>query len=473
VTFKNHHPVYISATEVNGTALATGVYPGQSGIVGNNEYRPAIDATRSIMTASPAAIRKADALTGNHYLAFPTVAELLHAQGLRTVIAGAKPVALLFDRFPRPDDRQGVALFAGKVLPEALAAKLAGQLGPFPAEGKSASERDAWTTAALTGPLWEQGVPPFSVLWLSEPDSSQHRHGPGSPAALAAIKSADENLARVLAALAQKGLRQQTDIIVVSDHGFSTIACNTDVAKALNQHGFHARRAFPEPGPRQGDILVVDNGGSAFLYVTGHKPALVEKVVHFLQGRPFCGVVFTRQPVPGAFRLEQARDDAPTAPDIVLSLRWSRDPNQHGTPGQIYSDYSEYGPGRGMHGSLSLFDMHNTCVAAGPDFRQGALDDLPTGSIDIAPTVLWLLGVQPTQKQSGRLLSEALVEPPAPAPSPESHHLEASYRAQNFLWRQYLNYSTVNGTLYLDEGNGQQAPPGATGGGPGISSQSR
>src|SRR5215216_7028358 len=40
--FKNHHPVYVSSTEVNGTALATGVYPNRSGIVANSEYRPEI-----------------------------------------------------------------------------------------------------------------------------------------------------------------------------------------------------------------------------------------------------------------------------------------------------------------------------------------------------------------------------------------------------------------------------------------------
>src|SRR4051812_16645259 len=40
--FKNHHPVYISSTEVNGTALATGVYPNKSGIMANSEYRPEI-----------------------------------------------------------------------------------------------------------------------------------------------------------------------------------------------------------------------------------------------------------------------------------------------------------------------------------------------------------------------------------------------------------------------------------------------
>jgi predicted AlkP superfamily pyrophosphatase or phosphodiesterase len=42
VFFKNHHPVYVSSTEVNGTALATGVYPNRSGIIANRDYRPEV-----------------------------------------------------------------------------------------------------------------------------------------------------------------------------------------------------------------------------------------------------------------------------------------------------------------------------------------------------------------------------------------------------------------------------------------------
>jgi hypothetical protein len=160
--------------------------------------------------------------------------------------------------------------------------------------------------------------------------------------------------------------------------------------------------------------------------------------------------------VAGAFTLDQARLDAPTAPDIVLSLRWNSDRNKYGIPGQIDSESADYGPGQGMHGSLSRFDMHNTCVAAGPDFREGLEDDLPSGNIDIAPTVLWLLGVQPRQKLSGRLLTEALVEPPAPAPARQALHFEAEYRAGAFVWRQYLECSTVGGAVYLDQGNGGQ-----------------
>ncbi len=71
-----------------------------------------------------------------------------------------------------------------------------------------------------------------------------------------------------------------------------------------------------------------------------------------------------------------------------------------------------------------------------------------------APTLFKLA----RQKLSGRLLTEALVEPPAPAPSRQPLHFEATYRASTFLWRQYLDCSTVEGALYLDQGNGQQMP---------------
>lgn len=48
VTFAKHHSVYPSSTEVNGAALATGVYPNRSGIMANREYRPEIDPVKPV-----------------------------------------------------------------------------------------------------------------------------------------------------------------------------------------------------------------------------------------------------------------------------------------------------------------------------------------------------------------------------------------------------------------------------------------
>jgi predicted AlkP superfamily pyrophosphatase or phosphodiesterase len=458
VTFKNHHSVYISTTEVNGTALATGLYPQESGIIGNKEFRAAVDPTQAVHTESLAVIRKADALTGNRYIAMPTVAELLHAKGLRTAIAGSKAVALLHDRGERPEDALGFDVFAGSCLPQTVAARLTERLGPFPVVARSTTNWDTWTVNALLGTLWEKHVPPFSLLWLSEPDHSQHESAPGSPRSLAAVRQNDRNLARVLAALDQHQVRDDTDVIVVSDHGFSSIQDNSDIQAVLTSQGIQANRKFTSRGARDGDVFVIGNGGTVFLYVIGHDEQLIEKTVHCLQAQPFCGAVFTQKPVEGAFRLNDAKINSPAAPDIVVSLRWNSNLSTNGVPGMVLSDYGDYGPGGGMHGSLSPYDMHNTCVAAGPDFKKGIQDYLPTGNVDIAPTILWLLGVESAEQRSGRVLREALSSTPTSTVSFEPRHLEATYRGPDFVWNQYLNYSEVDGVLYFDEGNGSSTP---------------
>ena len=43
VFFAHHHPVFCSATEVNGTAIATGAYPEHSFVIANVDFRPRID----------------------------------------------------------------------------------------------------------------------------------------------------------------------------------------------------------------------------------------------------------------------------------------------------------------------------------------------------------------------------------------------------------------------------------------------
>src|SRR5712691_7629453 len=95
VNFRNHHAVYHSATNVNGTALATGAYPGHSGLIANPDYRPDIDTKKSGDVENPVVVRKGDELSGGKYLAVPTIAKLVQAAGQRTVIAAAKGVGLL------------------------------------------------------------------------------------------------------------------------------------------------------------------------------------------------------------------------------------------------------------------------------------------------------------------------------------------------------------------------------------------
>jgi arylsulfatase A-like enzyme len=111
--------------------------------------------------------------------------------------------------------------------------------------------------------------------------------------------------------------------------------------------------------------------------------------------------------------------------------------------------------GKGSHASLSRFDMNNTLVAHGPNFKRGVISDLPSGNVDVAPTILHLLGVTPPATMDGRVLHEALAHSTVRPPQVETEKLEAARDLGLFRWQQYLQFSTVGTTRYFDEGNGR------------------
>jgi predicted AlkP superfamily pyrophosphatase or phosphodiesterase len=524
VTFRNHHSVYPSATMVNGTALVTGIYPGKNSIIANHVYRPEINPHQAIDVELPPVVKKGDELSGGKYISVPTIAELVQRAGRRTAIAAAKTVGLLLDRQanhasqltnsnkaaspliegermkvrgstppgseeketltpPSPSRRErrtnsakkaegdseaannSITFFAGNSFPAEVLASITEKLGAFPPEHL---QRDSWTTKALTDVLWKDDVPALSILWLGEPDLTQHELAPGAPAALAAIKSADENLTAVLSALDQSrsgGTRETTDVFVVSDHGFSTIERSIDLRKILNDASFTVKTEFNDQ-PKPEDIMLAGNGGSVLFYVVGHNQTLIRRLVEFLQRSDFAGVIFTKEPMEGTFSLDRAMIHPPSpgysaassdhAPDVVMAFRWNDSKNQFGVPGMIDADWQR-AAGKGTHATLSRFDMHNTLIAAGPDFRRGRTDDLPTGNIDLAPTILRILGIKPAQRLDGRILSEAMVnvDPATTGPKSETKTIDAVKDFPSGTWRQSVRMSRVGSTIYLDEGNGQ------------------
>jgi predicted AlkP superfamily pyrophosphatase or phosphodiesterase len=456
VFFKNHHPVYVSSTEVNGTALATGVYPNRSGIIGNRDYRPELGWLDSLGTETLESIRRTDLLTGGKFIAVPTVAEILHEAGFPTIVAGTKPVALLHDRSNRRKlkaAQDSVMFYNGHTIPSKKIEEIirVNDKKTFPTNATPNTARDAWTTKGLTDVLWKDGLPKYTLLWLSDPDASQHAASPGSETALGGLESSDKNLASVLKVLDEKKLRNKTDVFVVSDHGFSTINRVADVAENLRKASFHAGKKLDDAFP--GDVVVVGLGGTVMLYVVDHDEEVIRKVAQFVQGSDFAGVVFSRLQIEGTFPLEQVRlNSTNPVPDLVVSLRWSDEPNQYGAPGLVTSDGGKKGDG--THASLSRYDMHNTLVAAGPDFRKGFIDGLPTGNADLAPTILWILGVPPPQPLDGRILAEALSAHAPPGDKPEQQTIRATRNLGPRRWDQYLKFTTMGKQIYFDEGNG-------------------
>ncbi len=458
VFFRHHHSAFISSTEVNGAALATGSNPGRNGVLANTEYDPEFSVLSSYATEGNDAVRRGDLMTSGHYIMTPTVAEILHAEGISTIISGSKPVAQFHDRSrtrTSSTQKQSVTLYAGKTIPRDLADSLkkVNDDKSFPTNiTQPNTAQDAWTTHALTRSLWKKSVPKYTLLWLSDPDKSQHETGVGSPTSLDGIESSDKNLGEVIKALKDKGVWEKTDLMLVSDHGFSTINRTPNVSALLRKGGINAHSKFEDPEP--GDVMVVGLGGSVLLYVINRDEVVVRRLVDFLQTTDWAGVIFSRVPVEGTFPLESVGYNATNeAPDIILSLRWSSETNTYGAPGLMTTMGGN--SGKGSHASLSRFDMNNTLVAHGPDFKRGMINDMPSGNVDVGPTILWLLGVKAPPTMDGRVLHEALAHSTVKPPEPETKTIEASRELGLFRWQQYLKFSSVGTTRYFDEGNGQ------------------
>src|SRR5262249_62171954 len=149
---------------------------------------------------------------------------------------------------PRARDGVGALLNGafdpGKVVgwPASASEAILAQFGPAPPRGTS--ERfDAvvtWTQRVLREHVLPELAPDVAINWLTEPDHSQHHLGVGSPPSREALANDDREIARVLATLDDLGLTGSTDVLVVSDHGFTTNVSGVDVARALIDPGMKA-----------------------------------------------------------------------------------------------------------------------------------------------------------------------------------------------------------------------------------------
>ena len=95
------------------------------------------------------------------------------------------------------------------------------------------------------------------------------------------------------------------------------------------------------------------------------------------------------------------------------------------------------------HGTLGPRDQRTVLVLAGAGIRPGA-PDLPAGVVDLAPTVLALLGLPPLPDADGRPLAESFADGPKPA--------TVAVRTEQvaLLPGGVLHRHQVGGTVYLD-----------------------
>jgi hypothetical protein len=182
------------------------------------------------------------------------------------------------------------------------------------------------------------------------------------------------------------------------------------------------------------------------IYVRDSDPALIRRIVEWLQAQPWCGPVSTRDGE-GALRHDQLLIDHRRAPDIGLVLASDDRPNPQGRAGHTLQN-AKYPVGGGLHGGLHPAELHSWLAVAGDAFRNGR-SALPSGLVDVLPTVLTLLGMAVPPHVQGRVLREAL----AGDGFAEAEAVRGTATAEGAAgYRAHLAWSRVGATPYLDRG---------------------
>ncbi len=532
VDFRNPHALFPTFTTPNASAMATGHYLGDTGEFGNTIYTGfpvpgAGDSLTPFMESDPV-LGDVDEHFAGDYLDETTVLKAARAKGFGTAAIGKLGPTLIFDHTDRSgaptiivDDATGSARGIPLAPAVAEALRAAGLPLAAPPRGENGRAGDATTPGTKSAnveqqnwfvevatkvvlPLLKARHRPFMmVFWSRDPDGTQHYQGdslgrlsPGinGPTSLAAIRNADNDLAKLEAALVALGLAETTDIIVAADHGFATIAKESKTSAAARAHyadvpegtlppGFLAidlatalglplwdpddHNARLEPGhharisngligadPSHPEVVVAANGGSDLVYLPSKDRALARRVVATLLAEDYVSGLFV-DPALGRFAgaLPLAAINlkgSALTPMPAIAVNFRSFAAGCDAPLRCTAEIADTGlqQGQGMHGSFSRAETMNFMAASGPDFKAGFADPAPVSNADIGKTLAYLLRLEIKAKGKllGRVIAEAL---PGGALPPVTSHRIASARTADGLQTVVVE-QRVGATLYFD-----------------------
>ncbi len=557
VNFKNSHSLFPTFTTANASAMATGHYLGDTGDFSNTIYTgyrvTAAGGTVTPFLEVDPVIADIDEHFGGDYLNEETILKMARGKGFSTAALGKVGPALIFDHTDKigadgnhsivVDDATGGK--NGVPLSEEMKAALAKAGLPLatPPRGENGKAGDAKTPGTTVPntdqqiyfadvatkvvlPMFKARNKPFLlVFWSRDPDGSQHNQGdslntltPGinGPTSLAGIKNADNNLAQLRKALDELGLAADTNIVIASDHGFSTISKESktspaakaayddtpkdflplgfvalDLAKALDLPLFdpndnNARVAdgsHPKAGngllgqdSNKPDLVVATNGGSDLIYLPKPDKKLADRTIKALLEQDYVSGIFVDDKL-GRFRgtlpLSQiglkGKAATPT-PSIVINFRSYAEGCSEPTNCSVEVADTVLRQGQGMHGSFGRGDTLNFMAAIGPDFKTSYVDALPVNNADVGVTIAQLMGLHAPSAGGleGRVMSEALPNGIVPKAAdgtitskPAANGLQTVAKFQRVLSQRYFDVAGFPGrTVGLDVETGKQKTAG-------------
>jgi len=256
--------------------------------------------------------------------------------------------------------------------------------------------------------------PNLTFVNLPTIDSTGHSYGVGKKYRKA-VAVADAQVKRFVRQQKKLGLWSRTVLLLLSDHSMATTPRKTSLTELFVTAGIPKER-----------FLVVQNGGTDLVYLTDPTAAdrdalLAQMRAAALSGGPASGIdeALYRQPNP------QDGGDAHTLdavhPDWHLNGVRTGDLVVTQLPGGAFND--PVNPTAGGHGSPYSTDnffavtggwsgvASNGAIAGQPGerFDDTAANPGQAENVDVAPTALALLGLDPPRDNRGRVLTEAFV----------------------------------------------------------------
>jgi hypothetical protein len=407
--FREARSVFPSMTRVATASIATGAPPAVHGIVGNSFYYPAVTRDFILDTSRQDDIALAESVLGGSLITAETFADRLAAHGktLAVVHAGSAGSAYAINPRVAANGQWTFSVLGEEYTrtPQAVRDVVA-RLGPFTGRTRPRFEETEYVTRVFIEHVLADLNPDVALIWFNEPDTSFHYKFLGSAETRAVIAAVDASFGRILAALRARPDADDVAIIVASDHGQISSSGAFDMAQMLCEAGHPANSTRSLDGAQ----IAVTGGNMGEIRVIDGDLERRDSIARWLMNRPEIGMVFTASDDPvhgslaGTFSLKLVGLDHARAPELMYVLRSGLESDAHDLPG-LGLITGGVPVGGGMHGGLNRHELNTVLVLGGVASPVGAeMSAAPAGIIDIAPTILDMLGVAPSTSMRGTSL---------------------------------------------------------------------
>jgi predicted AlkP superfamily pyrophosphatase or phosphodiesterase len=341
-------PVYPSLTFPNHYSIATGLHPERHGITGNNIYDPEFKQTFSLS-------KREEVQNGRWWLGEP-IWVTAEKQGLRT--------AAFF--FPGTEAEICVKR---------------------PSHWKTYDEKIPNSERIDTALSWldlpDSERPSLILTYFSDVDHAGHESGPDSDEVRQAVAEVDTALKRLVDGLKSRGIFEQVNIIIVSDHGMARI--DQGHAVLLDDY-FDTKQAE----------AVVWNGALVSIFA---KPGMEQAIYSTLKSKaPSHVTVYQKRDMPARFHYSKSARIG----DIIVMA-------DEGWTSASRERYRALTAPGGAHGYDNRIEsMRAIFVAHGPAFKQSQVV-APFQNIDVYNVMAEILRLKPATNDGGHAAAKAVL----------------------------------------------------------------